>query len=53
MIFKTDKKIKGMESFDPTRCKVGNEKEKPFNNDDVAMGCCEGCWSGCIGFPTR
>lgn len=53
MIFRTDKELKGMESFDPKKCKVEKEKKPDFKKDDIAMGCSEGCWSSCIGFPTR
>ncbi len=53
MLFKTENNLKGIDSFDPEKCRVEKEKKQDFKNDDVAMGCSEGCWSSCIGFPTR
>lgn len=49
MLFKTKKQLKGIESFNPQKCKLENKKSVEFNNDNVAMGCSEGCWSSCIG----
>lgn len=49
MLFKTKKQLKGIESFNPQKCKLEKEKNKQFSFDDVSMGCSEGCWSSCIG----
>ena len=49
MIFGSDEQLKGIESFDPEKCAIEVKKLDIFENDEVAMGCCEGCWSGCIG----
>lgn len=49
MLFKTKKQLKGIESFDPEKCRVEKEQVIRFKADDIAMGCSEGCWSGCIG----
>ena len=48
MLFNKLKDIRGIESFDSSKCKVENEKQQQFKDDDVAMGCIEGCWSGPI-----
>lgn len=53
MLFKTKKQLKGIESFDPEKCLSEKEQDTQFKADDIAMGCSEGCWSSCIGFPTR
>lgn len=53
MLFKTKKQLKGIESFNPQKCKVEKGKNKKFKADEVAMGCSEGCWASCIGFPNR
>lgn len=54
MLFKTKKQLKGIESFNPKKCKLEKEKQnKKFKSDEISMGCSEGCWSSCIGFPTR
>lgn len=49
MLFNTKKQLKGIESFDLEKCLVEKEKNIRFLADDIAMGCCEGCWSDCIG----
>lgn len=49
MLFKTKKQLKGIESFDPEKCRIEKEQVVNFIADDIAMGCSEGCWSGCIG----
>lgn len=51
MLFKTNKELKGIENFTPSMCKNGNIASQKFDKDEVPMGCCEGCWSGCIGGP--
>lgn len=48
MLFKKTKGFKGLESFDSSKCKVEKEKIQNFKEDEVAMGCIEGCWSGPI-----
>lgn len=48
-MFLDKNKFKGIESFDPAKCKIEKQKLSSFANDDVAMGCTEGCWSSCIG----
>ena len=30
---------------------IENNESPKFDKDEVPMGCCEGCWSGCIGGP--
>lgn len=49
MLFENNDDIKGIESFDPNLCYLEKNKLTIFAHDEVAMGCCEGCWSGCIG----
>lgn len=51
MLFKTKKELKGVESFSSSMCKIENKDSQKFDKDEVPMGCCEGCWSGCIGGP--
>ena len=41
MLFDKKKRVKGIESFNPELCEV--------DKDEIAMGCSQGCWSGCIG----
>ncbi len=54
MLFKKSQKAKGIESFDPERCKIEKEKKNAeFFKDDVAMGCSGSCWSSCIGTCRR
>ncbi len=53
MLFREDQKAKGIESFDPERCKVEKKRNAEFLKDEVAMGCTDGCWSGCIGSCRR
>lgn len=48
-----NKKFKGIESFDPAKCEEERQKHPSFQKGEVPMGCCEGCWSGCIGGPQR
>ena len=47
------KQLKGIESFNPKACQIEGKKSQKFDKDEVPMGCCEGCWSGCIGGPHR
>lgn len=49
MIFDNKDRVKGIECFDPSKCELEKTRLDIFENDEVAMGCCEGCWSGCIG----
>ena len=51
MLFKSNKELKGIESFNPKACQIEGKKSQKFDKDEVPMGCCEGCWSGCIGGP--
>lgn len=53
MLFDKEKRFKGIESFDPSKCEMEKGKKETFEKDDVAMGCSEGCWSGCIGTCRR
>ena len=53
MLFKSNKELKGIESFNPKACQIEGKKSQKFDKDEVPMGCCEGCWSGCIGGPHR
>lgn len=53
MLFKSNKELKGIESFAPNACQIESKKAQKFDKDEVPMGCCEGCWSGCIGGPHR
>lgn len=53
MLFSKDQKKKGIESFNPSKCVVEREKKMDIIDDEVAMGCSEGCWSGCIGSCRR
>lgn len=53
MLFKTNKELKGVENFTPSKCKIGTKDSQKFDKDEVPMGCSEGCWSSCIGFPNR
>lgn len=53
MLFDENEKIKGIESFDPEKCKIEVKKIEKFEDDEVSMGCSEGCWSGCIGTCRR
>lgn len=39
----------GINAFDPELCSIEKSKLVVFEHDEIAMGCCEGCWSGCIG----
>lgn len=49
MLFDNNGAIKGIDAFDPDLCSEEKDKLTIFVHDEVAMGCCEGCWSGCIG----
>ncbi len=49
MLFDKKKRVKGIESFNPELCEVEKEKHEVFDKDELAMGCSQGCWSGCIG----
>lgn len=53
MLFKSNKELKGVESFNPKACQIEVKKSQQFDKDEVPMGCCEGCWSGCIGGPHK
>ena len=53
MLFNEKQEITGIDSFDPTKCRMEAEKKMEFEKDDVAMGCSEGCWDGCIGSCRR
>lgn len=48
-LFNSENIMKGIEAFRPELCSIEKEKLEIFERDEVAMGCCEGCWSGCIG----
>ena len=47
MLFKEEEKC--IECFDPSQCKMEEKCNSKFEKDEIAMGCSEGCWSGCIG----
>lgn len=51
MLFKT--KAKGIESFDPEKCIIEQNKSQEFKNDEIAMGCNGNCYSGCDGTCRR
>ena len=51
MLFKSSKELKGIEGFDPKTCQIESKESPKFDTDEVPMGCCEGCWTGCIGGP--
>lgn len=53
MKFKTNNELKGVKDFALSDCKINNEGAQKFDKDEVPMGCCEGCWSGCIGGPQK
>lgn len=53
MLFKIGNELKGVKNFTPSSCKIENKESRKFDKDEVPMGCCEGCWSGCIGGPHR
>ena len=53
MLFKTNSNLKDVSSFDPVKCRMAKEKTQTFDKDEIPMGCCEGCWSGCVGGPHR
>lgn len=56
MLFSKKSKEDGMNaiaSFDPSLCEVNEGVTNVFEKDDVAMGCSQGCYSGCIGTCRR
>lgn len=53
MLFDKEQNFQGIESFDPSQCEMEKKKLDAFDKDEIAMGCSEGCWSGCIGSCRR
>ncbi len=53
MVFNKEQDFQGIEGFNPSLCEMEKKKLDAFEKDDIAMGCSEGCWSGCIGSCRR
>lgn len=53
MLFEKEKQLKGVESFDPSKCVIKDPSSTTFEKDEVPMGCSEGCFAGPIWTRTK